>query len=138
MTIKKLCARCNRIIDSGNTYCNECSTRVIKRRNKEYNTYIRDKELQSFYNSKQWKNTVSIIKQRDKGLCLMCLYNNKISYYNVIHHIEELKSNKAKALDPNNLICLCHRCHNEVHSNYNKNLNSKQLMQNILNKLIEG
>jgi 5-methylcytosine-specific restriction protein A len=139
MAIKKLCSRCNKIIDYGNTYCDKCQE--IADRNKKdsvkyYNTNVRDKESQSFYNSKAWKNIVKVVKSRQHGLCLMCLESNSISYYNVIHHIVELKEDKDKALDINNLICLCSSCHAKIHGEYNKSIDTKKVMQNKLKQLI--
>lgn len=130
MALKKFCARCNTIIDYGNRYCNKCKGISYK----DYNKNKRTKESQLFYNSKSWKVIVNVIKARDKGLCLHCLSNNKISYYNVVHHIEELKENKDKALDIDNLICLCHSCHAKIHADYKTE--SKIEVQNKLKDMV--
>lgn len=114
MALKKMCAKCQTIIDYGNTYCDRCS----KSKYKDYNQNKRDKESQKFYNSLAWKSIVKVVRLRDKGLCLNCLSNNKISYYDVVHHIEELKENRDKGLDIDNLICLCHSCHAKIHADY--------------------
>lgn len=139
MALKKLCAKCGKIIDYGNRYCNKCqiiADKMKKDRSKNYNRNNRDKEVQLFYNSAGWKAIVSVVKSRDKGLCLYCLSKNKLSYYNVIHHIEELKENKEKALDIDNLICLCHSCHAKIHAEY-KTKNKFELKK-ILKELLGG
>lgn len=130
MALKKFCSRCNKIIDYGQRYCDKCKNIS----NRDYNKHKRDKESQLFYNSKPWKTIVEVVKMRDKGLCLHCLSNNKISYYNVVHHIEELKENKDKALDIDNLICLCHSCHAKIHAEYKTE--SKIGVQNKLKDMV--
>ncbi|WP_270940892.1 HNH endonuclease signature motif containing protein [Romboutsia lituseburensis] len=138
MSLKKMCARCQKIIDYGNRYCKECQEiedAKNKQRCRNYNKNKRDKESQAFYNSKDWKSVVEVVKNRDKGLCLHCLFNNKISYYNVVHHIEELNENKDKALDIDNLICLCHSCHAKIHREYKTE--NKIYIQNKLKAIIK-
>lgn len=139
MALKKLCAKCGKIVDYGNRYCDRCQViadKMKKDQSKNYNRNNRDKESQSFYNSSAWKAIVSVVKARDKGLCLYCLSKNKLSYYNVIHHIEELKDNKDKSLDIDNLISLCHSCHAKIHVEY-KTKNKFEL-QNKLRELVGG
>ncbi|MDK2587452.1 HNH endonuclease signature motif containing protein [Romboutsia sedimentorum] len=79
---------------------------------------------------------VKVVKQRDNGLCLMCLANDKISYYNVIHHIVELKEVRDKGLDIDNLVCLCSSCHAIIHGQYNKGEGYKMKAQDKLKQLI--
>lgn len=130
MALKKMCARCGKIIDYGNRYCDKCKGISYK----DYNRHKRDKVLQSFYNSLAWKSIVKMVKARDKGLCLCCLKKNKISYYNVVHHIEELKENRDKSLDIDNLICLCHSCHAKIHAEYKTE--NKVEIQNELRAMV--
>lgn len=138
MALKKLCAKCHEVIDQGNTYCDKCNSKVNSINSKVYNESSRNKESQSFYNNKQWKKLTHVIKQKDNGLCLNCLNDNKIKYKDVIHHIIPLTDDKSKALDINNLISLCHTCHNRTHGMYDKNIKLKEEEQlrlnNILNK----
>ena len=66
------------------------------------------------------------------GLCLMCYFKYKIlTIANVVHHIVELKEDYTKRLDEDNLITLCHSCHNILHGNYTDK--EKQELHNIKN-----
>lgn len=138
MALKKTC-RCGKIIDYYQTRCEGC-TKALKqnkqRRNKQYDRHQRDKEGQKFYTSKEWQKVREIVKQRDKGLCKLCFSNKKITYADMVHHIEERTENKEKQLDVNNLICLCNSCHNYVHGEYNNG--NKKKMQERLKELIKG
>ena len=75
-------------------------------------------ERQIFYESKEWKDVLKIIWPRDKYRCQRCFmkYNGKIPFH--IHHISSFK-NKELRCNPNNLLLLCKKCHNWVHSKKN-------------------
>lgn len=144
MALKKLCAKCEKIIDMGQRYCNECQEKADKSKKKRDKKYSRehrrfrtDKEEQLFYVSKRWIQTRDRIKSRDNGLCLMCLDMNQIGYYEVVHHIIELKEDKSKAYDKDNLLCLCGKCHRYVHREYEKSEREKKSIQELLRDLIK-
>ncbi|MCS4471110.1 HNH endonuclease [Clostridium botulinum] len=77
------------------------------------------------------------MKQRDNGLCLMCLKDKKIVPYDVVHHIIELRQDYNKRIKKHNLLCLCHECHNIVHTEYKKSKKSKEAIQLMLLNLIK-
>lgn len=85
-------------------------------RHKLYNKYKRDQEAKRFYNSKAWNKTRTLALIRDYYLCQMCLRNKLIVVYDVVHHIKSLKDYPELALTLENLISLCHACHNKVES----------------------
>ena len=131
--LMKLCARCGKKIPS-NAKC-DC----VKERHKIYNREYRDNESADFYNSKQWKTLRNICKLKANGLDLYeLLVNNKYVKGTLSHHIEELKDNKSRALDINNLIWISDKTHNYIHAQYDKSAEDKKNMQNklfdILNK----
>jgi hypothetical protein len=74
----------------------------------------------SFYDSKSWKECrQAYIGSRiliDGGKCEIC----KIEQGYIIHHKIELTesniNNPDVALNPSNLMYVCHNCHNFVHS----------------------
>lgn len=112
---KKLCPKCNRLIDQGEKYCaahKKAAVEKNKERHKHYDKYSRDKEAAAFYNSKQWKKVRALAVRRDNGLCVMCLANGRIKAYNVVDHIKPLEHFPLLALVLSNLQCLCHACHN--------------------------
>jgi 5-methylcytosine-specific restriction enzyme A len=129
MALYTKCSVCKKKIPIG-TLC-ECS----KERHKEYNKRVRyredNKKYAEFYNSAAWHKMIDYIKTKYNGLCLMCLIkHDHIVPSDVIHHIEELRENFDKRLVEDNLISLCHRCHNSLHSSY-----SRQIKEDIKNLL---
>jgi 5-methylcytosine-specific restriction endonuclease McrA len=141
MALKKICPGCGKLIDYNQAYCNECEKKYNdenKQRYKQYKANRTDIKEQKFYTSAQWIRLREVIKARDKGLCMMCLYKNNIQYMNTVHHIEELKDCWDKRLNPGNLICLCESCHQTVHKEYLKGELEKKEMQDVLRKIIEG
>lgn len=70
-----------------------------------------------FYNSRTWRNFRIKILQRDHYECQYCKAKKvrKIVRATHVHHVQELKDRPDLALEPDNLISLCHTCHEEVH-----------------------
>lgn len=70
-----------------------------------------------FYVSKQWRKLRVKILQRDHYECQHCKANGvrKIVKATHVHHIKELKDRPDLALEPDNLISLCHMCHEQAH-----------------------
>ena len=72
----------------------------------------------SFYNSKKWKKCreayISLRKAVDGGLCEICKQN--VGY--IVHHKETLTpesiSNPEISLNHENLMFVCHDCHNKI------------------------
>ena len=46
-------------------------------------------------------------------LCVDCLEEGRTSSAVELHHIERLKTNPARRLDPDNIVGLCKRCHSK-------------------------
>lgn len=120
MALKKTC-RCGKIIDYDKQYCDECMIEVEEKR-KEYQKkydedirYKRDKKYHDFYKSDEWKRVKTLALVRDKGLCQWCMREGRIRPADVVHHIAEVKQEWNKRLDINNLVSLCHECHNRHH-----------------------
>ncbi|WP_069649649.1 HNH endonuclease [Caloranaerobacter ferrireducens] len=113
---------CPELVEGNERYCDKHKYLAEKEkadRNKYYDKYIRnvrDKKYTEFYHSKEWEKTRRLVLSRDKGLCQHCLKENKIVFADVVHHIVELKQDWSKRLELDNLISLCHECHNKIHS----------------------
>lgn len=129
------------------TICNTCGKKkpanskceCSKDRHKVYDREFRDKDSAEFYNSKAWKQLSKLCKAKANGLDIYeLIINNKYVVGTLSHHIEELKDNKKRGLDINNLIWISDGTHNYIHSEYDKSAESKKDMQNklfdILNK----
>ncbi|KEH91576.1 HNH endonuclease (plasmid) [Clostridium botulinum C/D str. BKT12695] len=120
---------CGNIIKQG-TKCPKCS--------KKYDNLVRDKKSRNFYHSRSWIITRNRIKNRDNGLCLVCLKSKTITPMDTVHHIEELSNTWSKRLDSNNLISVCNSCHNSIHAKYKKSKIDKLEMQRELKEIIKG
>lgn len=120
----KLCARCQKIIQAPNTYCDKCKpiveAQIEERKQKNNSRYNkkRDNKYVQFYNGKQWR---TLSKQyRDKHyICEECEKEAKLNNtYTLqlseeVHHIEPIKTETGwlRRYDESNLIALCHYHH---------------------------
>lgn len=85
-------------------------------RHQLYNKYKRDQDAKRFYNSKAWEVVRTLALNRDYYLCQECMKNKSIVVYDVVHHIKSRKDYPELALTLENLISLCHACHNKIES----------------------
>ena len=136
----KIC-RCGRAIPDNIPRCSDCQMRHDKDnkdRNRIYNRFKRDKDSQQVYNNPRWEPIKQKARDRDNGLCLVCLLGKRIVSSQAVHHIITIKDNIAKAFNINNLICLCESCHQLVHAQYRKSPKTKKETQVFLFSLIKG
>lgn len=90
---------------------NKPSDKFIQQQaNRKYNQLVRDKEANSFYQSKQWQSMRDYVYARDMGVCQIC--GEAITDRKIVDHIHPLKFSNSEKLDSNNLWTLCNRCHN--------------------------
>ena len=81
----------------------------------------------------------ALCKLKANGLDLYELViNNNIVKGTLSHHIDELEEDRSKALDINNLIWISDKTHAYIHSEYNKNLESKNKMKEVLFNIIKN
>lgn len=88
-------------------------------RDKRYDKQVRktrDKKYWEFYKSNEWERVKTQAYIRDKGLCQWCWQKGIIRTADVVHHIVPIKEDWSKRFDLNNLVSLCHECHNEWHN----------------------
>ena len=123
--LKKFCSCCNNcLIDINEKYCEKCKIKKekeIKENRKDYFKRYnenRDKEIYSFYNSKEWTSIRAVIKQRDLGLCQVCLQQKILTPMHTVHHIIELKEDYSLRTTESNLISVCSTCHHKIHRAY--------------------
>lgn len=121
----KSCKYCGRIHDK--KYI--CHNKPIR---KQYKKTEEDK----FRNTKAWQRKRDYIKDRDKGLCQVCIRKlyNTLKQYNYIdievHHIEPLREAYGLRLDEDNLISLC-KYHHEL-------AESGEIPKDILKEMVSG
>ena len=72
-----------------------------------------------FYRSKAWQDTRAFVWDRAHGLCERCMERGEVKAADVVHHMKPLTEANVNdpdvALNPDNLVALCHDCHTEVH-----------------------
>lgn len=125
------CSRCGKRRPSG-TKC-DC----IKRARKEYDSKYRNKESTQFYHSSDWLTVRNrVMNIYDSIDVFLFVTEHKIVIADVVHHIEELKENRSKALDVDNLIPLSSSTHNHIHTLYNRDEKTKKEMQERLRRML--
>ena len=92
--------------------CPQCS----KQYNKQYTATLRAKDRQKIYNSKQWRDVRELALLRDCMLCQVCLKNKIQTKATEVHHIQYLEHRIDLAYDLDNLISVCSKCHQTIHS----------------------
>lgn len=91
-------------------------------------------KVRSFRTSKEYSQWRKKVFERDKYTCKKCKKEGGVLS---AHHIEELSNNIDKALDINNGITFCIKCHNLFHRKYGrKNLNKKMIYSFIENETL--
>lgn len=66
---------------------------------------------QGFYHTPIWRRLRVVALQRDHYQCQHCIRNNTIRTATEVHHIKPLEEYPDYALDIENLVSLCHDCH---------------------------
>jgi|SRR5690625_146553 len=103
---------CNEL--TRDAYC-DAHKKASRKRYRIYNKNVRDKTIDNFYRSKEWRKLRLVALERDNHLCIWCKDNGKLKQADVVHHIIEVEDDWDKRLTLDNLVSLCHRCHNRHH-----------------------
>lgn len=90
------------------------------------------KKTKELYKGKYWSKLRAMALNRDNHLCQMCLRKGKVTTADLVHHIIYVKSNFSKALDLDNLMCVCSKCHNKIHARDEKEIfTNESIKKNI-------
>ena len=116
--IKKLCPVCNKVIERKYPLCPECTVKMTSKRNKAYNSVLRNKDHDAVYTDTRWSKVKPLVHIRDNDWCRLCFRNKALKNLQMVHYIIEPEINMSLAYDPNNLISLCESCHQKVHAVY--------------------
>lgn len=105
---------------------------IVKNLSNSFQPFPKSKKGGGMGNKNNKKTTVTpeaynIVYKRDKGKCRLCGITQNIQ----AHHILYRSERKDLINEPTNMIMLCIKCHQLVHSN-------KKKYQPILLKLIKG
>ncbi|WP_019534226.1 HNH endonuclease [Paenibacillus ginsengihumi] len=85
-----------------------------KERHKRYDEQQRDKQAAAFYKSLPWRRVREQALMRDAGLCQACLFEQRITPADMVHHKVPVKVNWDLRLRLDNLVSLCDRCHAKI------------------------
>ncbi|WP_354631144.1 HNH endonuclease [Levilactobacillus brevis] len=135
MTLMKHCnwGGCNKIVSKEKSFCDKheamneqrkadykaslnhrdqtsIGRQVRKDHQAYYNRVRRDKEANTFYHTKQWRNVRDYVYARDIATCQVC--GNAVTDRKIVDHIHPLKVSGEERLSQDNLWTLCYRCHN--------------------------
>ena len=86
-----------------------------------------DPEL--LYHTREWKKKREQIIKRDHYECQRCIgkfgkvKRIRITRADTVHHIQTLEARPDLMMDDNNLISLCHNCHDFIHGRTTKFFN---------------
>jgi 5-methylcytosine-specific restriction protein A len=92
--------------------------------NKWISRLIAENRLQEFYKSKEWYHLRKEVLVEYKGECQRCKAKGFYTKANTVHHVQFVRRHPRYALSKTytfqgeeyqNLIPLCHNCHEEVH-----------------------
>lgn len=136
----RLCPRCNKKIPYNKKYCDSCLSEKEKQKAadiKQYDKHIRrgkhNKKYDDFYHSKEWQHARELAWVRCNGIDLYDYHINKLITPGVIcHHIIPIKDDWERRSDVNNLIYLSSENHNIIENAYERSLESKRAMQELL------
>lgn len=93
-------------------------------------------DLDSFYNSSEWRAVRSAAIAKTYGLDIYSLYvENKIEYGFTVHHIVPLEDDYSKRSDQSNLIYLSESHHRQIHELYKTDFtNAARMLSDLLEK----
>ena len=72
-------------------------------------------DVREFYLSAKWKRKRQYILKRDGYECQQCRRYGRHVEATEVHHIKHLDEYPELALCSENLVSLCHACHNAMH-----------------------
>ena len=83
------------------------------------------KQVDPFYSTAAWRRVRAQAMRRDHGLCVWCKRAGRYTIdragrcmpvmATMVHHIRPLQQHPDLALEMDNLVSLCDRCHDEAH-----------------------
>lgn len=74
------------------------------------------------YNGAKWKATRNRVLRRDRYQCRICRRYGRNREALEVHHIQPVEIRPDLAFSMDNLVSLCHACHNKQHPEKARNL----------------
>jgi len=138
--LKKLCPKCNKVIDIASKHCDDCKEKYGKRNHKAYDTQRKDDKYHAFYKTREWVRTRTVVLGKYNHIDLYELHiNHRIVAANTAHHIIEIRVDWDRRLDISNLFPCSHRTHNKIENMYKRDREGTQmLLRKLLQKGLGG
>lgn len=126
--------------------CGKCGKKLLQNRrcpcqnerHKLYNSARRDKEKNTFYHSKQWREIAEQVKARANGLDEYFLAQGILEKGSTVHHIYTLDERPDLKLSTDNLIYVSAKTHNWIHAEYVRSDAARVELQKELLKITGG
>lgn len=142
MALKRLCPRCQKVINVDQKFCDDCQIKVDqynKQKEKSYDKNTRrkgdNKKYDDFYKSTPWLVTRAHVMDFYDGIDVYEYFTTgKIVASQTVHHIIELKEDFSKCLSVSNMIPMTLKNHSKIHLLYKRN---KVVYQKLMFDLIE-
>lgn len=119
MALYKLCPHCGQRVLVGDKCDCRAAQDMEAARQKRYDQIKRDRKAKKFYNSIAWQAMRNEVMAAAYGLDEISWAAGTAERGTLVHHIEPLRENPDRALDPYNLICLSAETHSYIHELYN-------------------
>lgn len=110
--MKTRCRKCMKLIEFRENYCDRCKEHFVKKKVVKKNIQDVDKYIKTAY----WQSLRKQILLRDK-CCVLCFKRGFIEVRGLqVHHILKRVDdiNGDKIYDPENLVSVCKKCHEEL------------------------
>lgn len=128
--ISRICSRCGKIVPVGQ----RCTCQPAYRR--DYNKFKRDKRLQRFRASDEWKRIRQEVIERDEGLDQYVLHETgELKAGFSVHHIVPLSEDWSRRTDPSNLITLSDDTHASIEYKYKTK--QRAALQSLLFSIVQ-
>jgi 5-methylcytosine-specific restriction protein A len=109
---------CPEVVDGGG-YCPHHKKTYKRDINKQYDKQYRSNN----YSSSTWEK-VRNMKLKRNPLCELCMTYDRVIPARIVHHITPIKQG-GSLLDLTNLMSVCRRCHDVLHSKKGKELTER-------------
>ena len=96
--IKRPCRSCGLLTANTGQRCDTCKPQHNRKHNQQ----------RAYYHTAEWNRLRAHVIQRDYQQCVACTSTHRLA----VHHI--IARNQGGADSPENLVTLCHHCHNRI------------------------
>lgn len=128
--INRICSRCGKILPVGQ----RCTCQPAYRR--DYNRFRRDKRIQQFRASDEWKRVRQAVIERDEGLDQYVLHETgELRAGFSVHHIIPLSEDWDRRIDMDNLILLSDDTHASIEYKYKTK--QRAALQSLLFSIVQ-